>query len=65
MEIQVYEDETKQKRLHVVNVVAFNTVTDDGVEQSSVNSLARYAKQLLVTQGKASEEEAARYHYEA
>jgi hypothetical protein len=65
MEIRVYLDETKQTRLHVVHVADAKTVTDSGVEQSNVSSLARYAKQLLVAQGKASEEEAEHYHYEA
>lgn len=65
MEIRVYSDETKNHLLHKVHVAAANTITGNGEERSGISSLARYAKRLLVAQGKATEEEAERYHYEA
>ena len=65
MEIRVYEDETKKRLVDIVHVVDARTVADGGLEQSSMSSLARYAKKLLIAQGTATEVEVERFYYEA
>lgn len=65
MEIKVYRDDTKSEHLHTVHVAHASTITSEGNVPSSVSSLARYAKKLLVAQGKATEEEVEQFHYEA
>jgi hypothetical protein len=62
--VQVYRDFTKTEHLQNVPIGDLEINTGAEFRPTGVERMARYAKMLLVGQGKATKEECDSFHYE-
>lgn len=62
--INVYEDETKENFVDAVPIIDLGIVSGGRTEPSSLRSLVHIVKTMLRAQGRATDEDLERYHYE-